>query len=33
MNLATWPMLARAALNVTYLAACIGAMLLIVRWL
>ena len=33
MNLATWPMFARAALNVTYLVACIGAMLLIVRWL
>jgi hypothetical protein len=33
MNLSSWPVLARAALNVAYLAGCIGAMLLIVRQL
>jgi hypothetical protein len=32
MNLSTWPVIARAAINVGYLAGCIGAMLLIVRW-
>lgn len=31
MNLSAWPVIARAAMNVTYLAGCIGAMLLIVR--
>jgi hypothetical protein len=31
LNFSTWPALARAAINVSYLAGCIGAMLLIVR--
>jgi hypothetical protein len=30
MNLSSWPVLARAAVNVAYLGGCIGAMLLIV---
>jgi D-alanyl-lipoteichoic acid acyltransferase DltB (MBOAT superfamily) len=33
MDLSSWPVAARATLNVGYLAACVGAMLLIVRWL
>jgi hypothetical protein len=33
MDLSSWPVLARAAINVAYLAGCIGAMLLIVRWI
>jgi hypothetical protein len=31
MNLSSWPVLARAAINVTYLVGCVSAMLLIVR--
>jgi hypothetical protein len=33
MNLSSWPVQARAAINVIYLVGCMGAMLLIVRWL
>lgn len=33
MNLSSWPVPARVAINVAYLAGCIGAMLLIVRWI
>ena len=33
MNLSSWPVWARAAINVAYLAGCVGVMLLIVRWL
>ena len=31
MDLSSWPFPARAAINIAYLAACIGAMLLIIR--
>jgi D-alanyl-lipoteichoic acid acyltransferase DltB (MBOAT superfamily) len=33
MNLSAWPVPARAAINVAYLAVCVGAMLLLIRWL
>jgi hypothetical protein len=33
MDLSRWPIRARAAVNVGYISGCIGAMLLIVRWL
>jgi hypothetical protein len=33
MNLSAWPVAARAAINVAYLAVCVGAMLLLIRWL
>ena len=33
MDLSSWPVSARAATNLAYLAVCVGAMLLIVRWL
>jgi hypothetical protein len=31
--LSAWPVAARAAINVAYLAVCVGAMLLLIRWL
>jgi predicted small integral membrane protein len=33
MDMSRLPMLARAAINIAYLAGCVSAMLLIVRWL
>jgi D-alanyl-lipoteichoic acid acyltransferase DltB (MBOAT superfamily) len=33
MDLSRWPVIGRVTVNLTYLAICIGAMLLIVRWL